>query len=127
MSARAFAGHELAARAWYYLSRFPEERSLAAKLFLDTECACPPEDLRLDVVAELAREGYHAKAITERIVRDRARRISGEAPDLETKARVDALVAGVASALRMRAPSFAERAAAAVAQARAERDARARR
>jgi len=121
MTARTFAGHELAARTWYYLSMFPGERGLAARRFRELESACPPEDLRLDVIAELAREGYHAKALTDRVVRDRASRIAREsAPDRVMLRKVDELIANAARAIVRRTP-FAEAAGVAVRRSHAER------
>lgn len=70
--ARAFTMPELAARAWWTLSPYRDERALAARRFRETAPACADEDLRLHVVSLLALEGFHARAITARVVTDRA-------------------------------------------------------
>lgn len=88
MSGRAFATHELAARAWWHLSSFKSERGLAARRFRDTAPACADDDLRLQIFATMAAQGFHAYAITERVVRDRASRIADAYPDEALAARV---------------------------------------
>ncbi len=77
-AARAFAPHEIAARAWYYLSPFPGERPLAARRFREL-LEVVDEDHALQVVGELAAEGYHARAISPRVALDRVKQISNDA------------------------------------------------
>lgn len=93
--ARAFADHELAARAWYYLSPFPAERALAARRFRELADLADADHL-LQIVGELALEGYHAKAISAAVVRDRVALIPNEA----MAAKVAEIVARVMRARR---------------------------
>lgn len=74
---RAFSSHEIAARAWFYLSPFPAERGLAARRFREM-LAVVDEDHALQAIGELALEGYHAEAISALIVSDRIRQIPNE-------------------------------------------------
>lgn len=109
MTVRAFGTHELAARLWWTLSRFPRERAIAARRFRETAPACADDNLRLHVVGLLALEGFHAIGITAPIVRDRSEWLVrfGGAEDFEIVtlgvALVDDMIAATARALRMRA------------------------
>jgi hypothetical protein len=106
---RAFAHHELAARAWHALSPFPGERAIAARRFRELAhfdepghpmlgCTIHAADAEhvLQTIGELALEGFHAKAITAAVVRDRLQHIPSEA----MAARVRALVAGMTHKMR---------------------------
>lgn len=75
---RTFAAHEIAARAWWYLSPHREERGLAARRFRELATLADADHL-LQIVGELALEGYHAKAISAAIVADRVKQIPNEA------------------------------------------------
>lgn len=100
---RAFATHELAARAWHYLSPFPHERGIAARKYRELAGAVPDDERRLLVVGELAVDGYHAWALTPRAARGRAARIGfrREAATHEANAAlVRSMIASLASKMR---------------------------
>lgn len=82
---RAFSGAELAARTWYYLSAFPNERGLAARRWRAL-AHIAPGDVLLPAFGDIAFDGYHARALTERIVRDRVERVRYSTPADPVKA-----------------------------------------
>ena len=93
---RAFALHEIAARAWFYLSPFPEERGLAARRYREHSALAEADHL-LQIIGELAVERSHARAISAVIVLDRVKTIPNE-----TNARaVAVLLARLRSSMRM--------------------------
>lgn len=101
MTTRAFAMHELAARAWWYLSPYRDERGLAARRFREL-ARIASDDTRLQVIGELALEGYHARAITEAVLRDRARKVDAFAPpDHEARATVRRVISDLAEKMRL--------------------------
>lgn len=69
---RTFSGPELAARAWYYLSPFPAERGIAARKYRELARVVPDDDERLQILGELAADGYHAIALTPRVAQAKA-------------------------------------------------------
>lgn len=106
MSERAFADHELAARAWYYLSEFPDERALAARRYREVVATGRfAADHVLQVIGELAADGLHAKAISAPIVADRLRRI----PNAEMALAVHALVSRLTATMRFEHRARVER------------------
>ena len=107
MSERAFAAHELAARAWYYLSEFPDERALAARRYREVMATGDfAGDHVLQAIGELAADGLHARAISAAVVRDRLRHI----PNEEMALAVHALVSRLSASLRFGHRARVERA-----------------
>jgi len=94
---RSFAMHEIAARAWFYLSPFPAERGLAARRYREHSALAEADHL-LQIIGELAIERYHARAISAVIIVDRTKRIPNEANAIA----VANLLAGLVR--KMRAP-----------------------
>jgi hypothetical protein len=74
---RAFSEAELLAIAWQSLSAYPEERALAASRFDAVAPLFARSDLVFLAICEYAAERrpasapYHARGITERVIRDR--------------------------------------------------------
>lgn len=101
--ARAFSGAQVAARAWYYLSPYPEERGLAGRRYREHAARINDDDGVLQAIGELAVEGYPARALTFVVVSERVSRIRWMTTpaDQERARQVYELLARLVPSMRM--------------------------